>query len=312
MKFRYARHTNNLKSISEFYRKVIGLEKLGGFENHSNYSGVFFGVPNLDWHLEFTESDIKTNRISDEDDLLVFYVNSDEELQAIVRDAMKLGIKSVKSRNPYWQINGIEFKDPDDFGIIIRVKQEELKSDDSTTQLIKKEGINTWEQFLNYVRKIPYGRNSHRTKFELVILENKGTCSTKHALIKQIADLNQVKEVKLIIGIYKMNQTNTKGIGNILSESELEYIPEAHCYIKMNGKRIDFTNLKSDFLKIENDVLEEREIEPYQVGKFKVEFHKKYIKRWKDQLDLNMTVGEIWAIREKCIYELQKETYTQH
>ena len=82
MKFRYARHTNNLKSISEFYRKVIGLEKLGGFENHSNYSGVFFGVPNLDWHLEFTESDIKTNRISDEDDLLVFYVNSDEELQA--------------------------------------------------------------------------------------------------------------------------------------------------------------------------------------------------------------------------------------
>jgi catechol-2,3-dioxygenase len=48
MKFRYARHTNDLKSIVDFYTKIIGLKKLGSFENHSNYNGVFIGLPNLD------------------------------------------------------------------------------------------------------------------------------------------------------------------------------------------------------------------------------------------------------------------------
>ena len=36
MKFRYARHTNNLVSIIEFYTEIIGLEIIGQFENHSN------------------------------------------------------------------------------------------------------------------------------------------------------------------------------------------------------------------------------------------------------------------------------------
>jgi catechol-2,3-dioxygenase len=36
MNFRYARHTNNLKSIVDFYTKIIGLEILGNFKNHAN------------------------------------------------------------------------------------------------------------------------------------------------------------------------------------------------------------------------------------------------------------------------------------
>ena len=124
MKFRYARHTSNLKSIVEFYTKIIGLEKLGGFENHSNYNGVFLGLPNLDWHLEFTESRDEANHIPDEDDLIVFYLNSMEALKAITKSAEKFGIASVKSKNPYWQTNGIELKDPDGFGVVLTVKKK--------------------------------------------------------------------------------------------------------------------------------------------------------------------------------------------
>ncbi len=61
MNFRYARHTNNLKPLIEFYTKVIGLEIIGNFENHDKYNGVFLGKQDLDWHLEFTESDEKVN-----------------------------------------------------------------------------------------------------------------------------------------------------------------------------------------------------------------------------------------------------------
>lgn len=123
MKFRYARHTNNMKSIIEFYTKVIGLEILGKFENHSNYNGVFLGLPNFDWHLEFTESNDTANHNPDEDDLIVFYLNSEEEFEAIKKNAGKFDYSFVQSKNPYWQINGIEIKDPDGYGVILTVNK---------------------------------------------------------------------------------------------------------------------------------------------------------------------------------------------
>ncbi|MFN4152491.1 MAG: VOC family protein, partial [Candidatus Sericytochromatia bacterium] len=75
MKFRIARHTNNLEPLINFYTNYLGLELLGRFKNHSSYDGIFLGKKDLDWHLEFTMSDEKANHIFDEDDLLVFYDN---------------------------------------------------------------------------------------------------------------------------------------------------------------------------------------------------------------------------------------------
>ncbi|AOY44171.1 MULTISPECIES: hypothetical protein [Psychrobacter] len=48
MKFRYARHTNNLGTLIDFYQNIIGLEKLGGFKDHNGYDGVFLGFPDQD------------------------------------------------------------------------------------------------------------------------------------------------------------------------------------------------------------------------------------------------------------------------
>ena len=56
MTFRYARHTTDLKQIERFYTEIVGLEKLGGFEKHNNYDGLFLGHKNSNWHLEFTTS----------------------------------------------------------------------------------------------------------------------------------------------------------------------------------------------------------------------------------------------------------------
>ena len=123
MKFRYARHTNAIKPLVDFYTQIIGLEILGKFEKHSNYNGVFLGLKNLDWHLEFTESNEKVNHFPDEDDLIVFYINSKEELNSIIKNAKKLGFFTSKPKNPYWQENGIEIKDPDNFNVILTVKQ---------------------------------------------------------------------------------------------------------------------------------------------------------------------------------------------
>ncbi len=67
MTFRYARHTADLKRIEEFYTVIVGLEKLGGFQDHDNYDGIFLGFRDQSWHLEFTVSDENPVSKFDED-----------------------------------------------------------------------------------------------------------------------------------------------------------------------------------------------------------------------------------------------------
>ena len=123
MHFRYARHTNDLNEIINFYHQFLGFQLLGKFEDHDGYNGVFLGLPNLSWHLEFTESETRSQSVTDENDLLVFYLNSKEELATKIKNAKEMGLNPKVSKNPYWQKNGVEYTDPDGFGIILTLQK---------------------------------------------------------------------------------------------------------------------------------------------------------------------------------------------
>lgn len=170
--------------------------------------------------------------------------------------------------------------------------------------MINKQKNANWNELVDYVKLIPYGRNSNRSDFSLVIKENKGTCSSKHAFLKDYADKNSISNVNLYIGIFKMTETNTAKIYPLLSDNEIEYIPEAHCYLKIDGIPIDITTSESFYDKIKDAILEEIKIEPNQVSEFKVDYHKNFIKKWITETNQSKTFEEIWAIRENCISKL--------
>ena len=176
-----------------------------------------------------------------------------------------------------------------------------LLSNDDLTLHLKKKGITTWNALTIYIKLLPYGRTANRTDLSLVLTEQKGTCSSKHAFLKQIADLNNLPNITLILGMYKMNSKNTPKIGNVLIENNIDFIPEAHCYLSVNGKRLDFTSRNSDFNRLKNDILLERDIEPFQVSEFKVDFHKAYIQTWIETDNIPYNFDEIWKLREACI-----------
>jgi len=119
MKFRFARHTNDLIRLKTFYTNILGFELLGSFENHDNYNGIFIGKPNLDWHLEFTQSNKKANHNFDEDDLLVFYPETIQEYEHLISKIIFEDIPFTTSKNPYWNENGKMILDPDGYRIII-------------------------------------------------------------------------------------------------------------------------------------------------------------------------------------------------
>ncbi|MEQ5790737.1 VOC family protein [Muricauda sp. NFXS6] len=123
MKFRYARHTDDLERITDFYTRVMGFQVLGSFKDHSRYDGVFLGLPGRDWHLEFTTSDGRADHRPDRDDLMVFYVEDAMELETIRDRAVVAQVPVVVSKNPYWRDNGLELADPDGFGVIIALEK---------------------------------------------------------------------------------------------------------------------------------------------------------------------------------------------
>ena len=124
MNFRVARHTDNLEPIIKFYRDLLGLEVIGEFNNHDKYDGVFIGKVGLNWHLEFTTSEESPKHQTDEDDLLVFYLDSEEEYIILKQKFNDNGLSSVQSKNPYWNNNGSTYLDPDGFRIVIAMMKK--------------------------------------------------------------------------------------------------------------------------------------------------------------------------------------------
>lgn len=295
-----------MKAIKKFYNEVIGLDTLGEFQNHHNYDGLFLGFPDSNWHLEFTTSNDLPDNKFDGDDLLVFYVTSEIELMKIKEDLKKKNINLEIPKNPYWKQNGIMISDPDNFKILFSMQHFNFNSDDDLTNLVRSKAINNWNDIIEFTRDIPYGRNLNRKDFSLVLKENRGTCSSKHSFLKKLAELNKLDNVKLMIGMYKMNHLNTPKIEATLLDKKLEYIPEAHCYLKINNTRIDVTHRNADIEHLMNDIIEEIEIKPEDVDTFKVDYHKNFLKKWINEEGIKLSFDEIWEIREKCIQKLHE------
>lgn len=168
-----------------------------------------------------------------------------------------------------------------------------------------KRNLHAFSDAATFIKGLPYGRNANKLDLITVFTDNCGTCSTKHALLKLLAEENGFDGLQLIMGLFKMNGRNTPKIAKRLLDNRLEYIPEAHCYLTYGNEIMDFTRwnaLPADFI---NDLMEEVEIRPGQIADFKVGYHKNYLKQWLDEHpQISFSLEEIWKIREACILDL--------
>ena len=110
-------------------------------------------------------------------------------------------------------------------------------------------GINSFHDACGYILQLPYGRTSDKSDWTLVLIEGRGTCSTKHALIAALAAELEL-DAHLMLGIYPMKESNTPGVGKVLDNSEYDFLAEAHCYLEYKGERIDITGLSVNIKKI--------------------------------------------------------------
>jgi hypothetical protein len=118
---RVARPTDQLDEVVRFYTVGIGLEPLGGFENHEGFDGVMLGTPGAAYHLEFTRKiGHIAGRAPTADNLLVFYLPDLQQWQDAVDRMIAAGYEPVSSFNPYWDQTGRTFEDPDGYRVVFQ------------------------------------------------------------------------------------------------------------------------------------------------------------------------------------------------
>ncbi len=91
----------------EFYEKGLGLKRIGEFYNHEGYDGVMFGLPDEEYHLEFTRHiDGSPCPAPTKDNLLVFYMHEDSEMKKVSKRLHALGYDEVRQRTHIGKIRG--------------------------------------------------------------------------------------------------------------------------------------------------------------------------------------------------------------
>lgn len=124
IKMRVARPTDRLQEVVKFYRDGLGLRVLGSFEDHEGFDGIMLGQPGQPYHFEFTaKRGHAAGRAPTEDNLVVFYLPDGAEFQAAVEQMAACGYEPVKSFNPYWDIKGKTFEDPDGYRVVLQNAQ---------------------------------------------------------------------------------------------------------------------------------------------------------------------------------------------
>lgn len=157
-----------------------------------------------------------------------------------------------------------------------------------------------------YISNLPYKRNLDKNNIQCVFNDLGGTCSTKHAVLRKLALENKHPEIRLILGIFKMDSEYAFKIKNTLHKFNLNYIPEAHNYLKIEDEYFDFTKPDSHYKQFKNKLLIEKEIEYNEITSVKVSFHKDFLIRWIAEENILYNLDEIWKIREQCIKDLQQ------
>jgi len=183
-----------------------------------------------------------------------------------------------------------------------------LISSSTQSSHCRENGLSTFSEAAAFIRNLPYGRNRDKTDLLSLFREQRGTCSTKHAFLKQLAEENGVEEIRLIMGLFRMHAANTPAVTAVLARYALPYMPEAHCYLRYGTYVLDYTKTDAEPSAFLPDLLLETEISPEQITTFKIDFHKQYLAKQCSEPGFDRySPAELWEIREQCIQVLEQQ-----
>ena len=118
---RIARPVSDLTRSVDMYCQGLGYRVLGSFDNHAGFDGAMVGAPSGSFHFEFTRHrDHPLVPAPTPEDLTVLYVGQPAEWSNACDRMAAAGFKVVASLNPYWDLRGRTFEDPDGYRLVLQ------------------------------------------------------------------------------------------------------------------------------------------------------------------------------------------------
>ncbi|TFF89849.1 MAG: hypothetical protein EU548_06025 [Promethearchaeota archaeon] len=162
-------------------------------------------------------------------------------------------------------------------------------------------GITSFKEACLYVHEIDYGYNSTYDNDMILFKENKGTCTTKHAIIAGLAEELDVP-IRKHVGVYKFTEEITTGAKAILEKYEIPYVPMVHCFLVYRNYRVDLTEGNDNGKKTSiNNFIEVREVKPFISRKEEYLWFKKVLK------EKILPTEEMDSIGEKTLLKAREE-----
>ena len=101
-------------------------------------------------------------------------------------------------------------------------------------------GVLTFRDACRWVHALPYGRNPTTGSVLAPLADGCGTCVTKHGVIARLAEELSL-DVYKHVGFYRLNDAIVTGVEALLAPYGLSFIPQMHCFLEHDGRRVDLT-----------------------------------------------------------------------
>ena len=118
---RIARPVSDLARTQTMYCQGLGLRVVGSFEDHAGFDGIMLGLSGANYHFEFTRCrDPPVVPAPTAEDLAIFYIPTLSEWQDACANMLAASFKQIASFNPYWDVRGRTFEDPDGYRVVLQ------------------------------------------------------------------------------------------------------------------------------------------------------------------------------------------------
>ena len=101
------------------------------------------------------------------------------------------------------------------------------------------QGINRFHDACRLVQGMPYGDNTIESA-DALFVDGQGTCISKHRAIAVCA-AEQGYEIYQVYGIYPLDEMIVEGVGTILANHGVPFVPAGHCFLAWRDVRVDLT-----------------------------------------------------------------------
>ena len=163
-------------------------------------------------------------------------------------------------------------------------------------------GITSFKDACEYVHNIDYGYNTNYEDKMIFFKENKGTCTTKHAVIAGLAEELNMPLYKHV-GIYKLTEEISSDTNQILNKYNIPYVPMVHCFLVYKNFHFDLTegNCNGKNTTIKNFINEE-EVDPFISRKDEYLLYKRVLK------EKVLPSKEMEGIMERTLLKAREES----